>query len=297
MEGFVQVPGGRVWYRLAGRDAPGIPLLALHGGPGAPHDYLEPIEALARDRPVIFYDQLGCGHSDKPEDSTLWTVERFVEELARVRAHLGLERVHLLGQSWGCMLAVDYVLRRSPAGVASLVLSGPCLSVPRFVSDQRRYVAEMPEPVRRTILECEARGDFGSEAYRDAVMAYYRRHVCRLDPWPDCLRRTFDALAEPVYRHLWGPSEFTVSGTLGSYDRTEDLRHLACPALFTCGRYDEATPETTEAYRRKLPGSELAVIEDASHAHHLERTETYLRVVGDFLRRAEARAEPPPPAR
>ncbi len=286
-EGYLAVPGGRVWYGISGADQGGIPLLLLHGGPGATHDYLEPLEALASERPVVFYDQLGGGLSERPEDSSLWTMERFVEELAAVRYTLGLERVHLLGQSWGAMLAVDYLLSRRPAGVMSLIFSGPCLSASRFAADQQAYLRQFPEETQKIIREVEAAGDFQAPAYQEAMLAYYRRHLCRLDPWPECLNRTFERMGLPVYQQMWGPSEFTITGMLKDYERAGQLKEIRLPALFTCGRFDEATPETTAYYRSCLPGAELAVFEDASHTHHLEKTDEYLAVVGDFLNRAE----------
>lgn len=289
-EATVTVPGGKVWTGTVGSGTPGIPLLVLHGGPGAPHDYLEPLQALADQRPVVFYDQLGCGSSDRPDDPALWTVERFVEELVRVRAALHLERVHILGSSWGTMLAVEYMLARRPDGVAGLVLSGPCLSASRFTADVRAYLQALPEPVRRTILEKEAYEDFESPEYQEAMTAFYRKHVCRVEPWPDCLVRTIEKMGQAVYRHMWGPSEFTVTGTLKNFERVERLAEIRVPALFTCGRFDEATPEATAWYRDSLPGSEMAVFEDASHEHHLEKPEAYLQTVRDFLRRAEDNA-------
>jgi proline iminopeptidase len=147
-EGFIQVTGGKVWYRIVGADKKGIPLLTLHGGPGARHDYFEPLEALAVDRPVIFYDQLGCGNSDRPSDTTLWTVARFVEELEQVRESLHLEKVHLMGGSWGTMLAVEYMLRKKPDGVVSLILSGPYLSTPKWVADQQMWISQLPQNIQ-----------------------------------------------------------------------------------------------------------------------------------------------------
>lgn len=286
-EGRIPVTGGRVWYRIAGAGGRKIPLLALHGGPGAPHDYLEPLEALADERPVIFYDQLGCGNSDQPEDLSLWTVERFVEELAQVRESLGLETLHILGQSWGTMLAVDYMLTKHPAGVKSLVLSAPCLSASRFTADQRTLLLALPEEIRRIIDEKEASGDFDSPEYQEAMMAYYRLYLCRMDSWPECMNRTMEKLGHAVYTKMWGPSEFTVTGTLKNYDRVDRLKEISVPVLFTCGRFDEATPAATALYQSMLPGAEIAVFEDASHGHHIEKKEEYLAAVRDFLRRAE----------
>ena len=189
------------------------PLLALHGGPGYPHDYLEPLAALADERPVVFYDQLGCGNSDRPTDPRLWQTERFVDELATIRRELGLSRVHLFGHSWGSMLATDYALTR-PAGVVSLILASPPLSIPRWLADAARYRAELPAEVRATLDHHEAAGTTDSPEYEAATMVYYQRHVCRLDPWPEPLLRAVAGLGAPVYHAMWGPNEFYMTGNL-----------------------------------------------------------------------------------
>jgi proline iminopeptidase len=284
-EGYVPVPGGRVWYRIVG-SGDAIPLLTLHGGPGAPHDYLEPLEGLADERPVIFYDQLGCGKSDQPNDPALWHAERFVEELGQIRQALGLERVHILGQSWGTMLATDYALTQ-PAGLVSLILASPCLSIPRFIEDAAALRAALPRGVQEVLERHEAAGTTDSKEYEAATMEFYRRHVCRLDPWPDPLVRTFATLALPVYTTMWGPSECYATGNLKDYDRTGRLHEITVPTLFTCGRYDESTPGATAWYQSLLPGSEIVVFEHSAHVAHLEETERYLQVVRDFLDRVE----------
>lgn len=287
-EGHVAVSGGNIWYGIAGHGSSGIPLLVVHGGPGAPHDYLEPLAALADERPVIFYDQLGCGNSDKPEDASLWVIERFVEEIRRLRDALKLRRLHVLGQSWGSSLAIEYMLTKQPAGVMSMVLSAPLVSASRWIEDQKAYLSELPDDVQEVIRNAEASGAFQSAQYQHAMMQYYKRHVCRLDRWPECLNRTLAKLAYPVYLHMWGPSEFSVTGTLKNYERVDALRRITVPALFTCGEYDEATPATTRHYQRHLRGSEIAVFEGASHSHHLEKPREYLAIVREFLIRAES---------
>ncbi len=286
-EGYIPVTGGKIWYELVGAGKTGIPLLVLHGGPGAPHDYLELLEAVADERPVIFYDQLGCGNSDKPDDASLWVVGRFVEEIHKVREALGLEKVHILGQSWGAALAIEYMHTCRPEGVAGLVLSCPLLSASRWIEGQKAYILELPEDIKGIIKKAEASGDFQSVQYQVAMMLYYRRHLCRLETWPDCLNRTIEKLACAVYEHMWGPSEFSVIGSLKNYERVDALKEITVPVLFTCGQYDEATPATTRYYQSNLPGSELFIFEAASHSHHLEKPEEYLKVVRSFLKRAE----------
>lgn len=286
-EGYIPVTGGNISYKIEGKNKKGVPVLVLHGGPGASHDYLEPLKELADERPVVFYDQLGCGDSDRPDDKSLWTIKRFVDEVDQVRSALGLEKVHIIGQSWGTSVAVDYLLTKHSKGVMSLVLSGPLLSTSRWIEDQKAWIAELPKEIQEIILKCEEEGEFSSAQYQDAIMAFYKIHVCRLDPWPECLNRSLEKMNFSMYEYMWGPSEFTATGILKDYERVERLNEITCPVLFTCGYYDEATPATTEYYQKNTPGSELCVIKDASHEHHLEKPQEYLRALRDFLGRSD----------
>lgn len=289
-EGRVAVQGGEVWYRIVGADKPGVPLLILHGGPGVPHDYLVPLEALADRRPVVFYDQLGCGNAARPTDQSLWTIDRYVDELDKLRATLKLDRVHILGHSWGTVLAVEYMLQRRPPGVVSLTLAGPALSMERWIADQRVWILELPKEVQSTISAAEAAGRFESPDYQAAVTAFYARHICRVDPWPDYVQRALspEKFGQQVYRYMWGPSEFTATGTLRNYECVDRLPEIKSPTFFVCGRYDEATPAATEYYHRNLPGSEFAVIERASHLCWVEQPAAFMQVVSEFLRKSES---------
>ena len=236
-EGFVSVEGGRVWYRSVGSG--GIPLLLLHGGPGAGHDYLEPLEALAADRQVVFYDQLGCGRSDRPDNPALWRIERFVSEVAQVRRALGLSHIHLLGHSWGGWLAIEYLLGQ-PAGVVSVVLASTSASMPEVVAEIQRLKAQLPHDVRDVMDRHEATGDFANPEYQAAVMEFYKRHLCRLDPWPDCLMRSVANLdGNQVYLTMNGPNEFTVVGNLKDWERRDRIHEIRVPTLVTVGAYDE----------------------------------------------------------
>jgi proline iminopeptidase len=286
-QGFISIPGGKVWYKIAGKNNKNIPILVLHGGPGASHTYLEPLEELAQERPVVFYDQLGCGNSPGADDTSLWTIERFVEELHQVRNALKLDKVHLLGQSWGASLAVEYMLTQNPRGVKSLILSGPLLSTSRWIEDQQTYIEQLSEQSRKTILQCEKNREYDTPEYQKAMMEFYQKHVCRLENWPECLNKAFSELNIAQYKYMWGPSEFTVTGTLKSFERVNELKKIDVPVLFTCGEFDEATPSTTEYYQKYLPGSRVHIFQDASHEHHLEKTEEYLKIVSEFLHDVE----------
>lgn len=290
-EGFIPFKGFKIWYRVVGeREEPGkLPLLCLHGGPGAPHDYLEPLEALAAGgRRVFFYDQLGCGNSDRPSDPSMWTVGLFLEELGVVRSALGLERVHILGQSWGGMLAMEHALTR-PSGLASMIVADSPASMLQWVSEANLLRAALPPETQRTLLQHEAAGTTDAPEYQEAMNVFYKRHLCRLDPWPECLIRTFEKMGTEAYTSMNGPSEFHVTGKLKEWDIVERLPEIDAPALVIGGRYDEATPAITETVHRGIRGSERVIFEESAHMPHLEETERYLRVVGDFLNRIEAR--------
>ena len=281
-EGYIDVPGGKVWYRAVGDNADTTPLLCLHGGPGFTHYYLEALEALADRRRVIFYDQLGCGRSDRPGDLTLWNVDRFVEELAQVRSALKLDRLHLFGSSWGGMLAMQYVLDRRP-DLERLILCGSPASMIRWVSDCAALLAEETEETRRVIREHEAAGFTGCPEYQAAILGFYRRHVCRLDPWPAGLERSFAEAGYDVYNTMNGPSEFTVTGTLKTWDIMDRLPEIGVRTLLVGGRYDECTPGHLEEMHRRIAGSRLAIIEDASHLCFAEQPEAFNKVINSFM--------------
>jgi len=284
-EGFIQVKGGKVWYRIVGSGTK-TPVLLLHGGPGYPSDYLKPLERLADERPVIFYDQLGAGRSDRPKDITLWTIERFVEELAEVRRALGLKRVHLVAHSWGTTLATEYMLTK-PEGIESVMLASPCLSSLRWMADAKRLRSALPEAVRAILDKNERDGTTDLPEYQEATKEYYRRHFIRLNPWPPELENTEAGIGLDVYHTMWGTSEFQATGNLKDYDKTGRLHEITVPTLFTAGRYDEATPETVAWYQSLVPGSQFVLFENSAHMAMLEEPDRYVQVIRDSLRRTE----------
>jgi proline-specific peptidase len=279
-EGYIEVEGGRVWYRSVGEG--GVPLLCLHGGPGFTHYYLEALEALADRRQVIFYDQLGCGRADRPTDDGLWTVDRFVQELADVRAALGLERLHLFGSSWGGMLAMQYTLDRRPE-LASLILCGSPASMTRWASDCAELLAAEPAEVRQTIAQHEEDGFTACPEYQAAILGFYRKHVCRMNPWPGGLERSFAEAGYQVYNYMNGPSEFTVTGTLKTWDVMDRLPEIAVPTLLVGGQYDECTPGHLEAMHSRIQGSQLAIISDASHLCFAEQPVVFNDLANRFM--------------
>lgn len=289
-EGYIPFRGHKVWYRIVGdHDEPGmLPLLCLHGGPGVPHFYLQPLEQLAATgRRVIFYDQLGCGNSDRPSNPDLWTVDLFVEEVGVVREALGLDRLHLFGSSWGGMLAMTYALTQ-PASLAGLITAGSPGSVPQWMQELDRLRRDLPPEVEATLRRHEAAGTTDSAEYQQAMLVFYRKHVCRLDPWPDFVDEAFAQTGQEVYNVMNVPSEFHVIGVIKDFDILDRLPTITVPTLITCGRYDEVTPATNDAVHRAIPGSRMVVFEHSSHLCFVEESDAYLRVAGDFLAGVEA---------
>jgi proline-specific peptidase len=292
-EGFIPFHGYRTWYRIIGdeEEEGKLPLLCLHGGPGTPHDYLEPLEEITQTgRRVIFYDQLGCGNSDHPHNPALWKMELFVEEVGAIRESLGLEDIHLLGQSWGGFLAQEYMLTK-PRGVRSLILANSAASTQRWIAEANLLRAKLPAEVQQTLKKHEEAGTTDDSAYIAATDVYYRRHLCRLNPWPDCLNRTLEKLGQDpeVYNTMWGPSEFHCTGLLQNWNIESQLGEIHIPTLILSGVYDESTPAINEVLHRGIPDSEWVLFQESSHTPHLEVTKKYLQVLTNFLTRIEAK--------
>ncbi|MBF9239718.1 proline iminopeptidase-family hydrolase [Hymenobacter sp. BT683] len=280
-EGFIDVPGGKVWYQILGADKPGVPLLVLHGGPGSGSGAFGNFTALADERPVILYDQLGCGKSDRPDNPSLWTLGRYVEELDVVVRTLGYPKLHLLGHSWGTTLATEYVLTKNPPQVVSLIESSPWLDTKRWLADARHYVAELP-PATRAAFKLENAPDSASRRkYQQAVDYYYSLHVWRNRPAVLTWER---GGGKQAYETMWGKNETTSTGNMKNHSRTAALKNLTLPVLYLCGRYDEATPTSTAFFQKRTPNSQLVVFENASHTAYREVPNLYFKTVREFLR-------------
>ena len=280
--GFCDVKGGKIWYKIIGAEKQAVPLICIHGGPGGSHDYLLTLSSLSSERPVIFYDQLGCGNSDKPSDNSLWTIERYTDELKLLLEHLKYDSVILLGQSWGAVPALEYFLL-SPQKVKALIFSGPLISSELFIEGARSYLSSLPDSIRKTIIESEDKQDFTNQKYIDAMNFYYNLHLCRMNPWHPLLLETYGKMNADIYSFMWGPSEFTGTGSLMKYDRTKKLKNITIPILFTCGEYDEAAPYIVKRYSKTTPNSEFVVMKDCSHSHHLENIDEYNYIVKTFI--------------
>jgi L-proline amide hydrolase len=290
-EGAIEWDGHRTWYRVDGDlgGAEKAPVVILHGGPGAAHDYVESIAELAvlSGRPCILYDQLGCGRSQHLPDAPakFWTVALFRRELNTVLDRLGVaDRYHLLGQSWGGMLGMEHALEH-PAGLRSLVVADSPASMTLWLDEANRLRMLLPVDVQKTLTHHEVAGTTDSEEYDEAMMRFYERHVCRVIPFPDGLQRTFAQLAEDptVYHTMNGPSEFHVIGTLKDWDITPRLGEVRVPVLVISGEFDEATPDVVRPLVDALPDARWELLPDASHTPHLEQPQRFLDLVETFL--------------
>ena len=290
-EGRMTWEHGETWYRVVGELDPGAaltPVVICHGGPGASHDYTEPIADLSRSgRACVLYDQLGCGRSahlpEAPAD--FWTPQLYKDELTGLVRHLGIaDRYVVVGQSWGGMLAMEYALDHPP-GLRAIVVCDSPASIPLWVAEANRLRDDLPADVQATLVRHEQAGTTDDQEYTDAVRVFYDRHLCRV-PWPDCVQRSFDQIdADPtVYHTMNGPSEFHVIGSLKTWDITDRLHEIAVPTLLVSGRHDEATPLIVGQIAERIPGAEWTIFEESSHMPHIEEAEAFLARVEGFLR-------------
>ncbi len=287
-EGFIAVEGGQIWYERMG-DGPGTPLIVIHGGPGSGSWSLKLWRALGDERPVYRYDQLGAGKADHPTDTTLYTVDRYVRELQALRDSLGLDEVHLYGRSWGAMLLQAY-MATDPPGVRSVTFSSPLVITAQWEADADSLILLLPDSMQAAIAEHEAAGSYEHPAYQAAMEEYYARHLRRephRSPADRDSARTMSGAF--VYGYMWGPSEFTSTGTLKGFDGTAWLRRITVPALFVTGEHDEATPASVEHFSRLVPDARFAVIPGAAHATENDNPEELIRVVRQFLADVESR--------
>ena len=285
-EGYIDYRGYRTWYRIVGDQASGaVPLLALHGGPGSTHHYFGPLERLGSERPVVLYDQIGCGSSDRPQGIE-WSVAVFREEVDTVRSHLGLERIHLLGTSWGGMLALEHVLSGAE-GIVSLILSSTLANLEQWAAEQLLLKNALPPDIVEVLDQHERAGTYDAPEYEQAMEAYFDRHFYR-GPKPRAELERMDAEKAPdVYRAMQGPNEWTVTGALRGWDVSDRLGEIEVPTLVIRGRYDMCTNPIAATLTEGIRNAREIVLDESSHTPVLEETERYLESVVAFMRQCE----------
>ncbi|MBW4627638.1 MAG: proline iminopeptidase-family hydrolase [Brasilonema octagenarum HA4186-MV1] len=280
VEGFISFREHQVWYRIVKPNQEAedkLPLLCIHGGPGVPHDYLEPLEAIANTgRQVIFYDQLGCGNSDRPTDANLYSIDLFKDELIAIRSTLNLEQIHLFGQSWGGCLALEHTLSQA-TGLASLILANTPANIQQFVSEAYKLMNDLPAEIKEIISKHETAGTTQQPEYKQAMEVFNHSFLCRLNPWPSCLTKAYSKVG----------TEFRGAGKIIDWSLENRLSEIFVPTLLLSGRYDEVTPACVEKLKQGISDSEWVLFENSSHMPHLEETERFLQVLDEFLTRVE----------
>lgn len=284
--GFIDHRGHRVWWGATGRVDGATPLLTVHGGPGICHDCLEPLGGLAGRRGVVFYDQYGCGKSDRASDPHEYDIELFVEELDAVRGALDLEEVHLFAHSYGGPLVLQYLLSEPRSGVKSLTLSNSFASIPALAEGWASRRLEL-SPQAQDALAAADGGIEDAAAYGAALGEFISRFVLPFPP-PEPMIRSQQGSGADVYTRMHGSSWFVPDGAWRDFDVTADLHKLHLPTLIIAGRDDQCVPALSEAMHAQIKGSRLVVLETA-HLPFFETPEAYLRVIDEFLTTCEER--------
>ncbi|MBE7003764.1 MAG: alpha/beta fold hydrolase [Ruminococcaceae bacterium] len=286
-EGYMPFLDYRTYYRIVGESRGGkAPLLLLHGGPGSTHNYFEVLDCLAdEDRAIISYDQLGCGNSFIEGHPELWTARTWLDELAALRAHLGLERVHLLGQSWGGMMIIAYLCDDKPTGVASAIISSGHPSSSLWASEQHRMIRRMSEREQAAIARAEASGDFREPEYLAANEHFMELNCCDShygEDAPECLRRE-KKHGDESYLYGWGPNEYVPSGSLKDFEYIERLPEIDTPTLIVSGTDDLCTPLVAKTMADGIPGSRWELFQGCRHMCFAEDTERYCKMLSAWL--------------
>jgi proline iminopeptidase len=274
--GMVKAPGGRVWWMRAGSGSK-TPILTLHGGPGAAHNYLLPLRALADERTVIFYDQLGCGKADSPADEKLYTIQRSVDEVDALRQALGLKEIILYGHSWGSMLAIEYMCQGRGIGVKQLIVGGALASVPQAMAGQQRLISQMPDGKGKRMHALEKAGRTQGKEYQALVQLFYDLHVCRAKPLPVDAAKSLEICDKSIaYRVMNGPNEFTITGVIKDWDRRKNLGLINAPTYITTGQFDEVTLDCHQTIQQGIKGARLEIFPGCSHMTMSEQPDIYV---------------------
>ena len=279
--GFVTVNGGKIWYRVTGNGSK-TPVLMLHGGPSFPSHYLNPLLEIGKDRPVITFDQLGCGRSDRITDTTLMTIDAYIENTKQLLHHLGVKQFYLYAHSWGTMLGTDHYLKHSD-GIKGLILAGPCISTKKWKEDADTLIATLPDSISLVLRNSNNGVSQDSATLASAIEYYYGNFYYRKHPISADLDSSWSQMGPSVYTYMWGSSEFSSTGTLQNYDRIVDLKNISVPTLFITGEFDAARPSTVKYYQDLTPNSKLVIISGAGHFTMHDNPSEEIKAISEFL--------------
>lgn len=285
-EGFIPFHGYQTYYRIVGPKSKKAPLLMLHGGPGSTHNYFEIFDDFAKrtGRQLVMYDQIGCGQSSIPDAPSVYNAHTWVEELKALRDYLHLDRVHLLGQSWGGMLEIIYLCDEMPAGIKSATFASTLSSAKLWSQENHRLIKQLPQDEQAAIAQAEQNNDFSGDAYlkaNDHFMALHS-HAPYSEDDPECLTRSKRS-GTLAYNTAWGPNEYTPLGNLGSYEYTDKLHHMYVPTLITSGTNDLCTPLVAKTMYDALPNAKWELFAGARHMSFVEQPEHYQNILASWL--------------
>lgn len=286
IEGKMPFMGYETYYRIVGRRSEKTPLVLLHGGPGSSHNYFEVLDKLAEidNRRIIMHDQLGCGKSSIPDDHPeLYTKETWVKELMALGEHLALRKIHLLGQSWGGMLALIYMCDSHPVGIQSLILSSTLSSASLWSKELHRMIKYLPIEEQAAIHRAELTSNFNDPDYLKANEHFMNQHAIDMTKtWPECvMRKKCGGIV--AYETAWGPNEYTPEGNLHDYEYTEKLSKIKVPTLITSGTDDLCTPYVAKTMQDHLAGSKWQLFEGCGHMSFVEKTDEYVKMLRKWL--------------
>jgi proline iminopeptidase len=286
---MIPLDGGKysVWTKRVGPAS--AKMLTLHGGPGFAHDYLEAFEDFVEPAGIGFYyyDQLGVGNSDNPDDVSLWTVDRYREEVEQVRKGLGLDQFILYGHSWGGMLGVEYALAHQDH-LKALIISDMTMSVDAYEAYAQKLLAELTDEDRATLKKYEEAGNFEAPEYQEIMFGkVYSQHVLRLDPWPEPVMRTFKKMNAKIYNTMQGPNEFVITGNFKEWDRWNDLPRIKVPTLVIAGRHGTMNPEDIQRMGKLIPNSRT-ILTSGSHLEMYDAQDEYFRELVRFVKEVES---------
>ncbi len=285
ISGYIEVDGGRIWYRMNGSEHLGkMPaIIVAHGGPGGTHRGNLPYVALSDTYPVILYDQLGTGNSDRPVGQDTWRVERFVDEIDHIRKALGLDEVIMAGHSWGGTLAAEYAVR-NPQGLVGAILSSPLISTPIWNADNAKWIEKLPKDTQEILERHKNDKTMASKEYREAAQQFYDRHMCRVGHCTDNGHRAGGPSGNgEMYLTMWGPTDFFGIGTLKHYDLTPQLGDIKAPTLILCGEFDEAAPKSCHSFGGMIEGAQVTILPNAGHATMATDEAYYIKQVRIFV--------------
>ncbi len=285
-EAMLAVQGGRIWYKVSGAGT-GTPMILIHGGPGMGSFYMKSMEALGDDRPVVRYDQLGTGKSDRMTDTALMKIPRYVEELDSLRRALKYDKVFLNGNSWGTIVAIEYY-KAHPDHVAGILFSGEAFDIAAAEKEINAAVAKLSPAAQKAFAQYNVDKNLEAPAYKAAVDEFYAQNVWR-HPVAADVDSTMRLMGAEQYRYFQGENETMIVGALKGYSAIKDLPNIKVPVLMTTGEFDELGPKLIEQHAKLIPGAKFIVYKDAAHVTQWDAAEQSVKDAREFFRSVDTK--------